>query len=152
LPYLAHQSAEDDVRIYGYAWSSAPITPQTYSNKQGGFPLKLTSAIFGNLLYVFDPLLTKVKTGSPGGWVDVPGVTFTYPTDLTLVRGYRLSFQSFVLSLLTDSAAKGGELYIAINTVLSPKIEWTSATTVAYRDFTDEVNNFLRWEMIILYG
>jgi hypothetical protein len=53
-----------------------------------------------------------LKDNSVGSWIDVTGVTITYPSDLTLVKGYRLCSTYFIFSLLTDSAAKGGELYI----------------------------------------
>jgi hypothetical protein len=106
---------------------------------------KLTSSVFGNSRFIFDPILMRLqKDDNMGNWIGVASPVITYPTDLTLVKGYNLRDSYFVYSLLTDSAAKEGELYVVRMTVF-PKISWTSATGVAYRDFTDEVSNFLRW-------
>jgi hypothetical protein len=93
---------------------------------------------------MFDPILLKLKKVVGGSWVDSTAYPITYPIDLTLVKGYTLYKNTFVLSFLTDSTALGGELYV-LNDFTISKASWTSATSVAYRDFTDDVSNFLRW-------
>jgi hypothetical protein len=46
--------------------------------------------------------------------------------------------------MLSDATAKGGDLY-TVNVAGITKQSWTVTTTVAFRDFTDEVSNFFRW-------
>jgi len=105
----------------------------------------LTPSVFGNDFYIFDPILKKVQLNPDGVYADYTDKSLAYPSDLTLVKGYNLRLKFFVLSLLTDSTARGGELYVVNGFTMNSKVSWTSATTVAYRDFTDEVSNFIRW-------
>lgn len=104
--------------------------------------VKLTS-LFGNGNFIFDALLKKVQAKSGSNWGDLTGFPISYPTDLTLVKSYRLHHQAFILSVL--ASLKTGDIYFVTPTIFSSKISWTSASTVDYRDFNDEVSNFVRW-------
>jgi hypothetical protein len=101
--------------------------------------------IFGNGRYIFDPLLSSIKQIVGPAWADQTDLVIVYPSDLSLVKGYRLHNQNFIVSMLSDATAMGGDLYTITNVGGIVKQLWTVTTTVALKDYSDEVSNFFRW-------
>jgi hypothetical protein len=101
--------------------------------------------LFGNGNYIFDPLLGTIKQYTSGNWLDQTDVSLVYPDDLSLIKGYTLHRQNLIVSILSDTTATGGDFYTITNVFGIVQEFWTATTTVAFKDFTDEVINFFRW-------
>jgi len=99
--------------------------------------------VHGSETYIYDHIQNKVLSSTGQVWGPQSSIAINYSPDSSLFKSYRLHRHSAIFSFLTSSAAISGDLVFSRLGTIIP-ISWTSVSTDAYRDFHDEVSNFIR--------